>query len=1104
MTANRGYIKTFVLAVALPAAATGLLTIRFAAFEAQAAQSVQSASSTVRSKSEWLPGLEQGQAEARRQNRALLVRAGATWCGWCRKLEEELTKPATQKALSNYVLVYLDIDDSPREVESLGIEAVPALRVLTPTGRVSASQDGYLAGDKLADWLGKQHAKATAALPAILLTEEVPDEKKAQELVDHLCDREPLFREAAIQRLMPHPRPAAPAVVRLFVEGGLSDRLAAMELLNGWKAPLGGMDPWHPDTITPQRIASLQAWAKAPDRPAASTSAPAKEPDAIIETARRELARLLQTDQNAEAEVVRERLARIGPAVLPTVVEELKKAVRDRDRERLTALRYRLTAPPLLVLDWPGGLERLASTNTQDRQKAAEELAARSRAETAPLLRELFTNPDPLVREISLRALRKVGGEAANEALTGLLGDPEPNVRAAVLKQLTEQPSRKMVQKIAEYVARETDPDLLVHAVRVFRAAGGKESLVALIPMARHEAWQVRAEVAEAIAAVLNESGDLPQASRADAYVALIELLKDQDGFVVTRAMTGLNQADVSLVIEPLSQAVLDHPELAGPLMEMLANRGGDPDQVSRQLRKLLETQHADVRASAIVQLCRLAPKQCEKELMAAFVDAEEDVRFAAAKGFLLVLNAHRPEAQPYDWNSTTYQTRTSTGILTRLITGRSSGRVAARPSTSPASQPQTKPSEEVEWLDRFRSGKDRPKWMEQAVAPLQLLLSARLPDRRLTAAVGLIALGYDPIALPVLRDTVRSQATMTETAAEALAWLPIDTRLELFHELLPLANETQSMARLIAGMASVSDPRAAAPLWDLLGRKDLSPGWAESIQDGLRRVYLGRQEAWYNPKPTLQRLLIEEVRPWTERGPEIRQIVALSLLLTGSRSDAVAAATLLYENPQSSEELRKDALQIMLLGQSPDKAGQIATAALSRSDDKVRETALLYLARGPGSLHVLRGTIHLLFTHTEFAFESGMHSGGSPIVPKPPPGPKPDDLRPLLTSTDGPTRAHSAYLLALLKHRDGIDVLIDHWRQNARNDEAWRRQVYRAITALNDDKLTPVLEEIYADLGTEDWQIREFYWTIRSMEGEKILELRKKIRAEVGMERLK
>jgi len=33
---------------------------------------------------------------------------------------------------------------------------------------------------------------------------------------------------------------------------------------------------------------------------------------------------------------------------------------------------------------------------------------------------------------------------------------------------------------------------------------------------------------------------------------------------------------------------------------------------------------------------------------------------------------------------------------------------------------------------------------------------------------------------------------------------------------------------------------------------------------------------------------------------------------------------------------------------------------------------------------------------------------------------------------------------------------------------------------------------------------MREFYWTIRSMEGEKILALRKTIRAEVGMDRLK
>jgi hypothetical protein len=62
---------------------------------------------------------------------------------------------------------------------------------------------------------------------------------------------------------------------------------------------------------------------------------------------------------------------------------------------------------------------------------------------------------------------------------------------------------------------------------------------------------------------------------------------------------------------------------------------------------------------------------------------------------------------------------------------------------------------------------------------------------------------------------------------------------------------------------------------------------------------------------------------------------------------------------------------------------------------------------------------------------------------------------------------------------------------------------VYRAITRLDDDSQTPILEEIYAVMGKNQWQLHRFYWTIRGMHGPNILKLRKKIRDEVGMVKL-
>ena len=131
---------------------------------------------------------------------------------------------------------------------------------------------------------------------------------------------------------------------------------------------------------------------------------------------------MLNADE-AESDAIRQRLARLGPALLPEVAARLKAAAADQDRRRLLILRYRLAAPDSLVLRWPGGLERLADADPRQRQQAADELAKLAAEDDQPLLLELFADPDPLVREFSLRGLQHIGGKKANAALVKLLAD---------------------------------------------------------------------------------------------------------------------------------------------------------------------------------------------------------------------------------------------------------------------------------------------------------------------------------------------------------------------------------------------------------------------------------------------------------------------------------------------------------------------------------------------------------------------------------------------------------------------------------------------------------------------------------------------------------
>ncbi len=444
----------------------------------------------------WLPSLGDGYRRALADRKPLLILAGAKWCSFCRKLAADVETAVVQAELARWTPVSVDIDAQPDDAEALGVVTVPALRIYTPGGQEVARLDGYLATGDLVNWLKRNYDVATAAADEVLLGSGEPSALALVRLVKQFQQRNPALREAAIRRLLAYPSVARPIVLKTFREGSLAARLAAMEVLEQWKAPLADMDPWRPETFTAERLARLEQWGE--QVVGLDQSLPKTLSDGELAAARRQLERMLNADE-AESDAIRQRLARWGSALLPELYARLKTAATDQDRRRLLTLRYRLVAPDSLVLRWPGGLERLADVDVRQRQLAADELAKLAAENDQPLLLELFADPDPLVREISLRGLQHIGGKNSNAALVQLLADPEPNVRAAVLKQLEEAPDAAMVPAVVKYLEAEKDADLVVHGIRFLQAVKGTEAIKCLMSLLKHESWQVRAEAAAGI-----------------------------------------------------------------------------------------------------------------------------------------------------------------------------------------------------------------------------------------------------------------------------------------------------------------------------------------------------------------------------------------------------------------------------------------------------------------------------------------------------------------------------------------------------------------------------------------------------------------------------
>jgi hypothetical protein len=84
------------------------------------------------------------------------------------------------------------------------------------------------------------------------------------------------------------------------------------------------------------------------------------------------------------------------------------------------------------------------------------------------------------------------------------------------------------------------------------------------------------------------------------------------------------------------------------------------------------------------------------------------------------------------------------------------------------------------------------------------------------------------------------------------------------------------------------------------------------------------------------------------------------------------------------------------------------------------------------------------------------------------------------------------------------LDRLLDYWKQ-MKSDDEWNKLAYEAISAGDDAKYVPILEQIYETFHKEESHLmRDFYWSIRTMHGPEILKLRKRIRDEVGMDQLR
>lgn len=110
----------------------------------------------------WHEDLYAAHLESVRQQRPMLIVFGASWCGYCRKLEQQTLshRNVAQAVRAGYIPVHLDLDNDAHIARILEVKAVPCTVILSPRADLLGRQAGYVDAEKFQGLLQSAHRSA--------------------------------------------------------------------------------------------------------------------------------------------------------------------------------------------------------------------------------------------------------------------------------------------------------------------------------------------------------------------------------------------------------------------------------------------------------------------------------------------------------------------------------------------------------------------------------------------------------------------------------------------------------------------------------------------------------------------------------------------------------------------------------------------------------------------------------------------------------------------------------------------------------------------------------------------------------------------------------
>ncbi|WP_372897138.1 HEAT repeat domain-containing protein, partial [Stieleria sp.] len=604
---------------------------------------------------EAVDGFEPGRQLALLEQRPLLVLFGAEWCQWCRLLEQELATEEAESILKHWVVAFVDVDLNEAVAERFQVGALPSLRILDGAGAVIASQSGYQPLNELEAWLDEYQQQADPVLQSVLFASDTPDADEIKQLAELLSWRSASVRTAAAKRMSDHRGVTAATVVDKLRVGNLSAQLTALEILTAWHAPTAGIDPWVPDSINAETTTPLVKWLRA--LPAAND--PAGSDGDTSEADQQQVGELLRELITAPSlrhgELIQRAVAVGQPAATESKrIESTVESLTDRQRQLLRQVRYSVFAGRTTRLANAGLIESLAKLDGPTHYAAAEKLLAGVSSQDEPLIDELSTDRDPLVRELSVAALHRIGALTSDERIRKLLSDESPSVRTAVLKQLSEDPDDEITKRLVEYLRTESDEDLLLYATKILgQLSTNVEASDALAELIDDERWRVRAAALDAVSEFVSEnrysfsfegSGSVVSEPIADA---VMKHTSDPDPFVAKKAQFLVPKVVSKRTAEAVAQFLLSDMDRTREIIASVEEheRGELMVPLIELSKKWLDDDDPKNHAKAALLMTEVSPTTLRYRLDDLLQSGNRDVRVAAMRAFIPCVEEFREKS---------------------------------------------------------------------------------------------------------------------------------------------------------------------------------------------------------------------------------------------------------------------------------------------------------------------------------------------------------------------------------------------------------------------------------------------------------------------------